>query len=60
MADLKRVDAIMMELCKEVPFRALGQMVANAAGVDEREQIEKRARTELSRILRTVYWPKES
>ena len=60
MADTKKIDILMAEISKEPPFRALGQMVANAAGVDEREQIEKRARTELSRILRTVYWPRET
>lgn len=60
MADTKRVDIIVAELSKNPEFRALGQMVANASGGEEREQIEKRVRSEVSRILRTVYWPRET
>jgi len=59
MANVVRIDAILAELSKEAPFRALGMMIATAENQPEREAIEKRARAELSRILRSVYYPKE-
>ena len=49
----------MSELSKEPEFRALGMMISTAENQPEREAIEKRARAELSRILRSVYYPKE-
>lgn len=59
MADVVRIDRIMSEMSKNPEFRALGMMIATAENQPEREAIEKRARAELSRILRSVYYPKE-
>ena len=59
MADTTKIDRILAELSKEPEFRALGMMISTAENQPEREAIEKRARAELSRILRSVYYPKE-
>lgn len=59
MADTTKIDRIMSELSKNPEFRALGMMISTAENQPEREAIEKRARAELSRILRSVYYPKE-